>query len=211
MTNEVLIIVGAGGFGREVCEWATDQMLSERATFSDIKFIDDKPNRKFSAVAKNYMGRINEYNPCTNHRIVLAIGNSVTRRLLAKRLTEKGAVFGSVIHPTAIVARSSQQGSGLIMCPYSLVSSDVVIGSHVHMNVSSTIGHDTKVGDFVTLSGHVDITGSCNVEDDVFLGSGSRVLPKCFIAAGTSVGAGATVQRSVRQKSVLYQAATKKM
>ena len=209
--NDVLIIVGAGGFGREVFQWAGDQMRSRQASFSDIKFIDDQPDQSYTDVSQNYLGRISDYCPAPNHRVVLAIGKNTTRRLLADSLADKGAVFGSVIHPTAIVARNSQQGPGLIMCPYTLISVDVVVGSHVHLNVSSSIGHDTRIGDFVTLSAHVDITGHCLVQNDVFFGSGSRTLPKCFIAAGTSVGAGATVQRSVRKKAVLYQIATKKL
>ena len=212
MEARTLIIVGAGGFGREVFQWALDQIESGNASYSKIQFVDDMPaNPSFSEVYQNFREPLASFSPGHSELVVIAIADCTTRRAVAERLKESGAQFGSVIHPSAIIARNAVHNEGLILCPYSCLSANSVIGSHVHINCGSTIGHDSVLGGFVTVSSHVDIMGNCAIEDDVFFGSGARVLPKCKVANGSSVGAGVTIQRSVKVKSVLYQLTTKKM
>jgi sugar O-acyltransferase (sialic acid O-acetyltransferase NeuD family) len=209
--RNTLIIAGAGGFGREVFQWAQDQINAGTADFDAVKFIDDTQNSPFPQVAQNYLGPIASYVFAAGHRIVIAVGQPETRAALARTFAEKNVRFGNVVHPSAIVADSCKYDSGLILCPFALLSVDVLIGQHVHINTNSSVGHDTVIGDYVTLSSHVDVTGKCHIHDNVFFGSGARVLPGCSIAAESKIGAGATVQRSVRKKAVLYQLATKKM
>lgn len=212
MYSQVLIIVGAGGFGREVYQWALDQIEVGKARFSKIQFIDDSLDElSFPEVSDNFRGTVSDYIPGLNELAVVAIGNSEIRRTVTENLRRKGAQFGSVIHPSSNIARNAVHNEGLILCPNSCLSANTKIGAHVHINFGSSVGHDSILGDFVTVSSHADIMGNCVLGDDVFLGSGARVLPKCKVASGTRVGAGATVQRSIRQKSVLYHVATKRM
>lgn len=212
MTQKTLVIAGAGGLGREVFHWAQDQITANRADFSIIKFIDDSPDlSKYPEVSSGLLSTIESYSPQPDHLIVIAVGNSAARRLLANDLKFKGAQFGSVIHPSAIMARNSNVQHGLIMSPNSIISTNTNIGEHTHINFGASVGHDCLIGDFVTISSHVDIMGFCVVKDDVFFGSGARVLPKCSVAEGSKIGAGAQVQRSVKTKSTLYQSSTKKL
>jgi len=212
MYSQVLIIVGAGGFGREVYQWALDQIEAGKASFSKIQFVEDAPGKlTFPEVSDNFRGSVSDYVPRSSELAVVAIGNSQTRRNVTENLRRNGARFGSVVHPSSTIARNAVQNEGLILCPNSCLSANTKIGAHVHINFGSGVGHDSILGDFVTVSSHADIMGNCILGDDVFLGSGARVLPKCKVASGTRVGAGATVQRSIKKKSTLYHVATKKM
>ncbi|GLQ35974.1 acetyltransferase [Amylibacter marinus] len=211
MHEKTLVIVGAGGFGREVFHWAEDQIIAGQADYTKLAFVDDNATELKPLVADHFRGTIQDFSPRAEDRVVIAIGKPTTRRKIANLLGDRGAQFGAVIHPSAIVARSSTHGEGLIICPNSTISVDCTVGRHLHINHCSTIGHDTVIGDFVTLSSHVDVMGNCRLEDEIFLGSGARVLPGCSIAVASSIGAGATVQRSIKKTSVLYQVATKRM
>ena len=212
MNTKSLIIVGAGGFGREVLHWAQDQVIGGNCEYSKICFLDDdSAQAKNPTVSNCYIGTLSEYSPKQTDLFVIAVGNPRSRKAIADILKARGALFGKVIHPTAIISRSCSLASGLIICPNSLVSVDVQTGEHVHINANSTIGHDTKLGSFTTLSSHVDVMGSCVIQDEVFFGSGARVLPKCTVAAGSNIGAGTTVQRSIKKKSTLYQVATRRL
>lgn len=212
MTKNILVIAGAGGFGRETFHWAQDQINLGQAGFSIIKFIDDRNDfAAYPEVAAGLISSIEAYSPHPDHQVVIALSGNTARRDLAHRLTSQGAQFGSVIHPSAVIARNSVALPGLIMCPNSLISTHTYIGEHAHINVGASIGHDCQIGNFVTISSHADIMGSCTIEDEVFLGSGGRILPKCRVAAGSRIGASAQVQRSVRKKSTFYQINTKRM
>ncbi|WP_334067770.1 NeuD/PglB/VioB family sugar acetyltransferase [Nereida ignava] len=212
MTQKTLVIAGAGGLGREVFQWAQDQIAANQADFSVVKFIEDSDGlSRYPEVSSGLLSTIKSYSPDPDHLIVIAVGNTVKRRLISNDLESKGAQFGSVIHPSAIIARNSKVQRGLIMCPNSIISTHTKIGEHTHINFGASVGHDCLIGDFVTISSHVDIMGFCVVKDDVFLGSGSRILPKCSVAKGSKIGAGAQVQRSLKTKSTLYQSSTKKL
>lgn len=212
MIDKTLIIVGAGGFGREVFHWAQDQMKAGQAAFSSLKFVDDGNDLDtYPEVASCLLSSLDAYTVHPDHLIVIAIGSNKTRHDVAHRLKLQGVQFGSVIHPTAIITHNSTAEPGLIMCPNSVISTHTQIGAHTHINFGASVGHDCHIGNFVTISSHADIMGNCTLEDDVFLGSGARILPNCSVATGSTIGAGAQVQRSVKKRSTLYQAATKRM
>lgn len=211
MTSKTLIIVGAGGFGREVLHWAEDQMFAGKAEFTKLAFIDDNIEGVPPSVAKYMRSSIQNYVPQEGDLAVIAVGKPKARRALAETLTKRGTTFGSVIHPSAMITRSAHHETGLVLCPYSTLSVGAVAGKHLHINFNSTIGHDCTLGDFITVSSHVDVMGNCEIEDGVFFGSGARVLPGCKVAQESSIGAGTTVQRSIKKTSVLYQTSTKRM
>ncbi len=198
MPNQ-LIIVGCGGFGCETLDWA-----SHTQSYDQIGMIDDNPDfDRAPRLREYYLGTVTGFAPLAHHRLVIAVGDPATRLLIDSQLSAKGAVFGSVIHPTALISPTSTINEGAILAPHTVVTTDVKIGRHAHLNIATTIGHDATLGDFVTLSSHTDVTGGCSLGDRVFLGSGARILPGCSMAAGTRVGAGCVVTRSVREPAVL--------
>ncbi len=194
-----LVIVGCGGFGRETLDWA-----GHGQSYDQIVVIDNNTDfQTFPRLKEIYRGTVTDFSPAPDDRLVIAVGDPATRSRIDALLREKGAAFGSVIHPTALISSSSAIGEGAILAPYTVVTTDVQIGKHVHLNIGATIGHGAALGDFVTLSSHTDIMGDCVLGDRVFFGSGARILPKCSMAAGTRVGAGCVVMRSVRETAVL--------
>lgn len=194
-----LVIVGAGGFGRETLEWAQHHIQTGAASYDRIAFLDDAPAfDRFPRLKSLFAGTLAQYQPDPQDQVVIAVGDPKTRCDIDTLLRKREAQMGSVIHPTAIIGASSALSPGAILAPNVVVTTDVKIGLHAHFNIGATIGHDATLGDYVTLSSHTDITGGCQVEDFVFLGSGARILPGCHIAEHTRIGAGAVVMRSIR-------------
>lgn len=206
MSKKCLIIVGAGGFGREVFEWALDDISTGNSQFEKIEFVDD-----YNKDIKNFRCTVSEFYPTQHDVVVIAIGKPSVRQKVANGLKSKNVIFGNLIHPSAIIASSSQVGDGFIACPFSLVSVDTKIGDHVHMNCMSSVGHDTVIGDYCTLSGHVDITGNCTIGESVFIGSGARLVPEKTICSGALIGAGTTIQKSIRKPYTYYHSGTRKL
>ena len=117
-----LVIIGAGGCGREVLQWVKN--INKGKKYWNIKgFIDDDLNSldgKFCGVS--VLSKIDEYIIDSTDEFVCCIGNSTIRKIVVEKMKAKGAVFATLIHPNAIIADSCKIGSGVIIYPFALVS-----------------------------------------------------------------------------------------
>jgi sugar O-acyltransferase (sialic acid O-acetyltransferase NeuD family) len=205
-----LILVGAGNFGRELINWAYDVAAQGGAAFAG--YLDMNPDPLAgSAYALPWLGTPDDYAPAPGDRLVLGIGDPAGKRAVVEALRAKGARFASLIHPTAVVARTATLGEGVVLCPHTLVSADCRVGDFVAVNVMSSIGHDVVVGAYSTLSGHVDLTGFVQVGEACFFGTGARVLPKVKVGKGAKIGAGATIMRGVPDDAVMFTMPAKRL
>lgn len=209
---QTIIIVGAGRFGREICCWI-EQML-DPATMRIKGFLDDT---RAAAPCLNdaypypLLGDIDAYVPGAEDAFVIAIAEPADKLRIAAGLQAKSAAFFTLIHPSAVLARTATVGQGAIICPFAMLSADSVTGDFVTINSYCGIGHDAVIGDGATLSSHVDITGGVIVETGVFFGSSAVVLPQLRIGSGARVGAGAIVMRAVAAGSTVYAMPARKL
>lgn len=192
-----ILIVGAGGFGREVLSWLNDS-IQERdgwiiAGFldDDLKALDDFPG------LPSIHGTITAYKPKVNEVLVCALGNPRIKLNICIQLLERGCEFLTLIHRTAVIGERVNIGRGSVICPFAVATCDIEIGEFVTVNTSATIGHDVEIGDGVTLSGHCDVTGGVKVGKGVFCGSHASVIPAIKIGEFAVIGAGSTVVRNV--------------
>jgi len=141
----------------------------------------------------------------------MAVGNPKVKKTLFADMKSRGGHFSTLMHPSAVVARTARLGEGVVVCPQAFISADATVGDLCTINGSASVGHDVKLGSFATLSAHVDLTGWVQVDECVFFGSGARVLPKVKIGAGARIGAGAVVMRSVPADAVVYAPPAKRL
>lgn len=210
MMNRI-ILVGCGAFARELINWVDD--LVDLGKSSPVAgFLDDNPKALDGfPYSVPYLGTISDFVPQAGDLLLMAIGNPQAKKRLYAELKGKGASFAQMIHPSAVIARSARLGEGVVVCPQSFVSADVVVGDLCAINGNASVGHDVRLGSFSTLSSHVDLTGWVQVEECAFFGSGARVLPKLKIGSGARVGAGAVVMRSVPADTVVYAPPAKRL
>lgn len=185
-----LVIVGAGGHGRELFDAAT------RAGRPVRGFVDDSPtgeNRaRIRRLGATLLGDV-AWLEARPGPYALGIGTSATRRALAARLDAAGCTVASVIHPGATVGPDVRLGDGVVVFDRVTITTNVEIGAHTHLNVGCAVQHDSTVGTFVQLSPGVFVNGDCTIGDDVFCGTGAVVTRGCTIGAGARIGAGAVV------------------
>jgi len=192
-----LIIVGAGGMGREVFSWLT-QEIKEKKDLKVLGFIDDNPHALGDlSYPVKIIGNIIDYMPRTTERYVLAILEPKTRIKIASLLMAKGAFFYTLVHPTAIIGTNVRIGMGSVICPNCILTNDIDVGKFVFINTSSTVGHDVAIGDFTSINGKVEITGNVKVGKGCLFGVGAKVIPGRCIGDGATVGAGSVVIRNV--------------
>ena len=195
-----LVIIAAGGCGREVLQWAKD--VNKVKTRWHIKgFLDD--NLKALDGLKcdiKILSTVEDYVPDPDDEFVCCIGNSNVRKMVVEKLKAKGAVFATLVHPNAVIADSCTLGEGVIIYPYALISDNAVIGDQCIINMYSSVAHDSVLGEYCTISAHCDVTGMCTLGDRVFMGSTSQIVPGTRIGDDVYICAGSTVMTRVRDR-----------
>jgi sugar O-acyltransferase (sialic acid O-acetyltransferase NeuD family) len=187
-----ILIVGAGGFGREVLHWARDAW--PEASTKIAGFLSaDAHSVPVDRLLPPILAAPAAFLPEPGDALLLAIGIPVVRRRVAEDLVSRDAVFLTLVHPTAIVAPSATIGTGSILCPYAIASDSVCLGRFTLMNYHSSLGHDAATGDFAVLSPYATLGGGASIGDDVFLGlhasvgPGVQIGPRSKIAANSAV------------------------
>lgn len=220
-----LIIIGAGGFGREILAWAQDVQRDESASNADDSesnpqsldwevagFLDGN-----SDALSNFdidipiVGDPSSYQPNDDERFVCAIGDPATKLSVCQTLIERGAQFVNLIHPTALVGPRCELGIGTILCPFAAVTVDARLGDFVTLNLRAGIGHDVVVGKGSTLNAFCDVTGGAVLGEGVFLGSHAVIAPRVTVGDYARVGAGSVVVRRVKPNSSVMGVPAKRL
>jgi len=205
-----LIIVGAGGFGRETLQWAL-QSNENNKKWSIGGFIDDRLDALNGLeCSHSILGRILDWEPKSHERFVITVSSPRTKRIIGERLAEKGAIFENIIHKTVTIAKTAKLGVGIILCPNVVVSDNAIISDHVQINISSSVGHDACVGAYGTISSYCDITGKVSLGEGVFLGSSVCIIPERKIGNNVYICAGSCVMNHVSTNTKVMGVPAKK-
>jgi sugar O-acyltransferase (sialic acid O-acetyltransferase NeuD family) len=188
-----LLIVGAGGFGREVLTYIED----DNPLFRPKGFLDSRTSALDGSVPRS-IGIIGDpltYQPVDGDVFMAALGDPEARFKYTKALRlHHGAEFPTVIHTRAHVARHSTFGRGCITGPHVGVSVDVQIGDFTCIQEYTVIGHDARIGDWCQINSHCTIGGGARIGNFV------TVHPNCVITSNAVIGDGAKVSAG----SVVY-------
>ena len=198
-----IVIVGAGGFGREVLHWFRDAWpacLSRVAGFLSA----DPRSLGAAAGGLSVIGDPRTFEPRPGDGFVMGIGIPGVRRRVAESLADRGATFLTLVHPTAIVAPNAALGEGSILCPYAVVSDAARLGRHVLLNYHASLGHDAAAGDFAVLSPYATLGGSAHVGDDVFMGMHASVGPGKTLGARCKVSANSCALADAPPDSIVF-------
>ncbi len=193
-----LVIVGAGGFGREVLQIALDQN-EEKKHWNILGFLDGNPDLHGKEIQGfPVLGGMNWIERYPQTGLVIAIGNPLTRKKVTETLTSHGAQhFPVLIHPNAWIGRNVEIGEGTIICSGNQITTDIRIGRHVILNLNCTVGHDAVIEDFCTLYPGVHVSGNVYLEEGAEIGTGTAIIQGIRIGSFTTVGAGATVVKDL--------------
>ena len=163
-----LVIIGAGGFGREMFA-AARESLGYGEKFTVKGFLDGNPDalRGYCGYP-DIIGAPETYGVAEDDVFITALGSIAARRRCAAMIEERGGRFVSVVHRTAS------------------------LGPNV-----TVIGHDSALADYTHVYSLVSIGGGVRVEEGASVYPGARIVPRVTVGAGAVVGIGSTVVRDV--------------
>lgn len=191
-----IIIVGAGGFGRELLQWIKD-INAAKPTWKIAGFIDDDLHALDGVETDTpIIGTIKDWQPKEDEEFALAMGSPALKRKIVGLLKSKGAKFATIIHPTALLSPFAHYGEGFIMFPYSKLSCNSTVGDFVTL-LSTPIGHDNVIGEYTVISGGCNIVRNVKIGKDVFLAAGVCIAQDVVIGDGAYLGLGSVVLKDV--------------
>lgn len=199
-----VVIVGAGGFGREVLEIFKDQnKISLR--WNILGFIDE--NMELQGEEINNYQVLGGLDWLRKHKAnglgcVCAIGSPETRKQVVQKLREMGVDFYNAIHPSVIISEFVKLGQDVIICAGSVLTVNIKIGDHVHIDTNCSVAHDAVIGNYCRLNPGVKINGNDHLGDGVYVGTGATFIQGISIGKWSTIGAGAVVIEDIPEKVV---------
>lgn len=192
-----IVIIGAGGHGREVLDVVEARNLEE-GTWDFVGFIDDgHPDR--SLLERRQAAWLGGLDVLSGQHgtYVIGIGDGRARQRIDAAASSVGLKPATLVHPVASIGADVRLGSGTIVTAGVRVTTNIRTGRHVHLNLNSTITHDCVLEDYVTVNPGANISGNVVLQEGVTIGTGAAVVQGITIGAHANVGAGAVVINDV--------------
>jgi sugar O-acyltransferase (sialic acid O-acetyltransferase NeuD family) len=186
-----MLLIGAGGLGREIAAALTQTGLKEKFTLRG--FIDDNyaPGDVVNGIP--IMGGLNWLSQQENLSLFIAIGNSTVREKLARQFENHN--FPRIIHPAAGFHDDFfvKLGNGSYLAAGCVLTTNILIGRFTLILPGCTLSHDTTIGDFCTLMPGVRITSGATIGNSVHIGAGTIIAKNTTIPSNTTIPPGSII------------------
>lgn len=222
-----IVIIGAGGFGREV-KWLIERIneaqgrqppatRKSQGDFWDnnrdcpdnwnlLGFVDDGLEAGSRVAGSPVLGGTEWLCRRAGQETLYAacaIGSGRVRRQITERLLQHGNVrFPNLVDPSAACSGSVRMGRGNILCAGTVLTVDITLGDFCIVNLDCTIGHDARLESFVTLYPSVNLSGCVLVGEGSEIGTGSHVIQGITIGKEAVLGAGTVGIRDLPERCV---------
>lgn len=197
-----IVIIGAGGFGREV-KMLIDQINHIEKQFEFIGFYDDNIEKGSIINGFKVLGSINEILQVDySLEVIISVADPTIKKKIYETINcNRFISFPSLIHPNVLIGADEVSfGYGCIICASNIITVNISLGNFVILNLGCTVGHDTKIGDYCSFMPSVNISGEVIIENSVYVGTGAKIINLLTIGNSTIVGAGAVVSKSLPEK-----------
>ena len=137
-----------------------------------------------------YLGHFDDYEIQDDDYFVVAIGdNPKVKREIVTQIKQKNGKFITLIHPTAIVAKTAVIGEGNILDPFTIVGPNVHLGNFNLLTSQTIISHDCNVGD---------------LGNDNYFGIRATTIPYVAIGDHNIIQAGMVVDKSIGNDTTVF-------
>lgn len=208
ITVKKLVIIGAGGLGREVAQYVEDINVAKTDKEYDILgFIDEDEAKKdmiYNGI--KVLGGLETLIELTNDNEIYtfcAIANPLAKKEMAEKLKKYKCESINLIHPRAYVADNIILGTNVLIAPMCVLTTNIIIGDYVHLNPQCGIGHDTVIDDYVTCYWNVNTGGFVHISEMAELGSKTFIKQSVLIGKHVVSGAGAVIVKNIPPKMVV--------
>lgn len=201
-----LIIIGVGGFAREVY-WHAQKSIGYGVDWQIKGFLDGDIKleaAEYELLPDKVLGDVDNYEICAGDVFTCAVGTPKARRVLTEKISVRGGEFINLISTLAYIMPTVKIGRGVIISPNTCIGDNARLEDFVATNALTIIGHDAQIGKYSCVMPHANVAGKCKIGSEVFIGSGAIILPKAKVGDGATIGAGSVVLKKVRAGSKVF-------
>jgi UDP-perosamine 4-acetyltransferase len=195
--SDALILFGSGGHAKVVLEAVRARTPERRVVVIDDNARQGRPAVLGEAVCG---GREWLASNLPRARVALGVGDNFTRAQIMEWLAEQGRELETVIHPAAIVGRTTRVGDGSFVAAGAIVIADARLDRGAIVNTAASIDHDCTIGTAAHIAPGARLCGNVRVGARTLIGVGSAVCPGVSIGADVIVGAGSSVIRDLPER-----------
>jgi len=193
-----MVIIGAGGFAKELIE-----IFVQKNDTGNIVFYDDVYSNKNEMLFNRFSilrdeAQVKEHFLKNGNKFTIGIGNPALRHKLYTKFYGLGGIFTSVISPKACIGSLEvTMGIGCNILDGATFSNCTTTGMGCIVYYNAMITHDCILGDFVQISTGVSVLGEVTISDFVLIGANAVILPRLHIGKNAVIAAGAVITKDV--------------
>ena len=209
-----IVLIGAGGFGREVAESLIRTINMHEPTYDFLGFLDDGAEFHTGMDIDGYPWLGNRY-WILDHKddvfCTCTIGSARLKKEIQTGLMNKGVQFESIIDKTCYIAPNTTIGPGCVFYGGVKISVNCKIGAGVLLNDGVKIGHDVTIGDYTSVMPDTGISGGCQIGGQVDIGGHAFIIPGKKVGDGAHIAAGSIVFSNVKGGTTVLGNPAKRM
>ena len=205
-----IVIVGAGGFGREAA-WLVERINRSAPAFQVIGFCDDDETKGAGRVGGiPLLGKVEtiagRFGPVG---FFCAVGDNRARKEVTAMARSAGLEPVTLVDPSAAIAPDAVLGEGCFVGINSVVSVGTSLGQGVIVNDQAVVGHDVRIGSFAQLCPGVCVSGGCEIGEGALLGTNAGTIPCRKLGAWSVLGAGTMALRDIPDGATVVRLGTR--
>lgn len=209
MALKQIVIIGAGGFAREM-QWLIRDINAAREQYRFVGYIVSDLGRLGPRDSRNnVLGDLRwlEANRASIDAVAIGIGTP-TGRLKAWReisAIHPNAEVPPLIHPgTVIDSDTTTIEAGAQVCAGSIVSVNVRLSPLSLCSFQCTIAHEAVIGEASVVYPGTNVSGGVVIGKGVVVGTGARIVQYCKVGDHATVAAGAVVVCDVDSGTTVF-------
>lgn len=188
-----LIIIGAGGHGKVLCDIA--EKLNK---YDGIAFLDD--NAEGERLGYPIIGRVSDAEKyMSGGEFIVAIGSAEARGRIMDSLNSIGARLATLVHPSAVIGLGVTIGAGSAVIAGAVINPMAKIGRGCIINTHASVDHDCEIGDLAHIAPGATVAGETRIGARTWVGAGATVINGVSISADCTIGAGAVVIKDITE------------
>ena len=206
-----LIIIGAGGMGREIYDLATF-CKGYNKDYVIKGFLDNSIDalKTFNGYPP-VISTIDNYIIEEDDVFICSMGNVIEKKKNIQIILDKDGEFINLVHPDAFIGKNTKIGKGCILLKNAYIGVDCVIDDYVLIQISAIIGHDVKVGKYSRVDNFVVCVGGTELKEEATVHTSSVINHKVIVERNAIVGACSFVIRKVKENTSVYGNPAKKI
>ena len=199
MSSEPLIIVCAGGHGRELAH----AFLLDHPASAFLGILDDGVSGK-TAEGWPILGSLSSWRDHARASFAVAANSPRVRRAIVEKMgLRDGPRWITVRHQSARIGSHVTHGIGCQFLGGCEITTSVRLGDFCIVNRGAQLAHDCSAGDFVSMNPQACVSGQVSIGSGCELGAGCVLRQALRIGDGAMVGMGAVVVKDVEPNAVV--------